>query len=102
MLLLISLLAQVAKEDTILSFKCLFTEEFHRAVKISTGEDLSDNLVNVVFAIFDKDGDRKVNKTILFCFVNCLALAQRIHWRHVRSTKPTEQGIINFFDNIII
>lgn len=61
MLLLISLLAQVAKEDFILIFNRLFIEEFHRAVKISTGEDLSDNLVNVVFAIFDKDGDRKVN-----------------------------------------
>ena len=38
----------------------IFLEEFHRAVKISTGEDLSENLVNVVYAIFDKDGDRKV------------------------------------------
>ncbi|CAG5114099.1 Oidioi.mRNA.OKI2018_I69.chr2.g8170.t3.cds [Oikopleura dioica] len=36
-------------------------EEFHRAVKISTGEDLSENLVNVVYAIFDKDGDRKLS-----------------------------------------
>merc|ERR1711953_162214 len=35
--------------------------EFARAVKISTGETLSMNLVNTVYAIFDKDGDQKLS-----------------------------------------
>ncbi|XP_049817095.1 calcium uptake protein 3, mitochondrial isoform X2 [Aethina tumida] len=32
-------------------------DEFHRAVKICTGTNLSPHLVNTVFAIFDDDGD---------------------------------------------
>jgi len=37
-------------------------EEFKRAVRISTGQDLSDNLVMTVYAIFDKDGDQKLSQ----------------------------------------
>ena len=36
--------------------------EFKRAVRISTGQDLSDNLVMTVYAIFDKDGDMKLSQ----------------------------------------
>ncbi|KAJ8943424.1 hypothetical protein NQ318_020675 [Aromia moschata] len=32
-------------------------DEFHRAVKICTGTDLSPHIVHTVFAIFDNDGD---------------------------------------------
>ncbi|XP_018331846.1 calcium uptake protein 3, mitochondrial isoform X3 [Agrilus planipennis] len=32
-------------------------DEFHRAVKICTGTNLSQHLVHTVFAIFDEDGD---------------------------------------------
>lgn len=32
-------------------------DEFHRAVKICTGTNLSSHLVHTVFAIFDEDGD---------------------------------------------
>lgn len=35
----------------------LLLDEFHRAVKICTGTNLSPHLVNTVFAIFDDDGD---------------------------------------------
>lgn len=34
-----------------------FLDEFHRAVKICTGTNLSQHLVHTVFAIFDDDGD---------------------------------------------
>lgn len=34
-----------------------FLDEFHRAVKICTGTNLSSHLVHTVFAIFDDDGD---------------------------------------------
>jgi len=34
-----------------------FSDEFHRAVKICTGNSLSRHLVHTVFAIFDADGD---------------------------------------------
>ena len=34
--------------------------EFMRAVEISTGEKLSENLVRTVYAIFDKNGDQMV------------------------------------------
>merc|ERR1712021_95448 len=37
-------------------------EEFKRAVRISTGQVLSDNLVMTVYAIFDKDGDQKLSQ----------------------------------------
>lgn len=36
------------------------SDEFRRAVKISTGEVLSENLIAVIYAIFDKDGDGMV------------------------------------------
>lgn len=32
-------------------------DEFHRAVKICTGTNLSQHLVDTVFSIFDEDGD---------------------------------------------
>ena len=35
-----------------------------RAVEISTGEILSENLVRTVFAIFDKNGDQMVSTSI--------------------------------------
>lgn len=35
----------------------MFSDEFHRAVKICTGNSLSKHLVHTVFAIFDADGD---------------------------------------------
>ncbi|CAG0879741.1 unnamed protein product [Cyprideis torosa] len=37
--------------------------EFLRAVKICTGETLSDHLVNTVFMIFDEDGDGQLSYT---------------------------------------
>ena len=40
--------------------------EFRRAVHISTGELLSENLIRVVYAIFDKNDDKKVRS------VNCV------------------------------
>lgn len=36
-------------------------DEFKRAVKISTGHELSENLINTLFQIFDKDGDNKLS-----------------------------------------
>ncbi|XKL67334.1 hypothetical protein PGB90_002825 [Kerria lacca] len=36
-------------------------EEFHRAVKICTGANLSQHLVRTVFAIFDEDGDGQLS-----------------------------------------
>jgi len=48
--------------DRFLNFeKPIGPHEFARAVKISTGETLSMNLVNTVYAIFDKDGDQKLS-----------------------------------------
>lgn len=35
----------------------MFADEFHRAVKICTGTNLSPHLVHTVFAIFDDNGD---------------------------------------------
>ena len=34
-----------------------FAVKFKRAVKITTGHDLSDNVLDTVFKIFDMDGD---------------------------------------------
>lgn len=39
----------------------VFTEEFHRAVKICTGTSLSKHLVHIVFQIFDEDGDGQLS-----------------------------------------
>jgi len=39
----------------------LYTDEFHRAVKICTGTSLSKHLVHTVFAIFDEDGDGQLS-----------------------------------------
>uniref|UniRef100_T1JCH2 EF-hand domain-containing protein n=1 Tax=Strigamia maritima TaxID=126957 RepID=T1JCH2_STRMM len=36
-------------------------EEFHRAVKICMGRDLSNHLVHTVFQIFDEDGDGQLS-----------------------------------------
>ncbi|XP_071551337.1 calcium uptake protein 3, mitochondrial isoform X5 [Panulirus ornatus] len=36
-------------------------EEFHRAVKICTGEELSPHIVDTVFKIFDDDGDGQLS-----------------------------------------
>ncbi|KYO44876.1 hypothetical protein Y1Q_0022959 [Alligator mississippiensis] len=33
------------------------TAEFKRAVKVATGQELSDNVLDTVFKIFDLDGD---------------------------------------------
>ena len=35
----------------------LFTEEFQRAVRISTGHTLDPYVVHTVFQLFDKDGE---------------------------------------------
>ena len=35
--------------------------QFNRAVKIATGEELSQNLINTVYTIFDTDGDEMVS-----------------------------------------
>lgn len=40
-----------------LSDQPISRDEFNRAVKICTGESLSDHLVRTVFQIFDEDGD---------------------------------------------
>lgn len=34
-----------------------FPAEFKRAVKVATGQELSDNILDTVFKIFDLDGD---------------------------------------------
>ncbi|RXG52717.1 Calcium uptake protein 3, mitochondrial [Armadillidium vulgare] len=36
-------------------------DEFHRAVKICTGQELSDHIVDTVFKIFDDDGDGQLS-----------------------------------------
>lgn len=36
-------------------------EEFHRAVKICTGAELSPHIVDTVFKIFDDDGDGQLS-----------------------------------------
>lgn len=35
----------------------LIAAQFKRAVKIATGSDLSDNVLDTVFKLFDTDGD---------------------------------------------
>lgn len=35
----------------------MFAAEFKRAVKVATGQELSNNLLDTVFKIFDLDGD---------------------------------------------
>ena len=37
------------------------SEEFHRAVKICTGAELSPHIVDTVFKIFDDDGDGQLS-----------------------------------------
>ena len=37
-------------------FVC-FLAEFKRAVKVATGQELSNNILDTVFKIFDLDGD---------------------------------------------
>lgn len=39
----------------------IFSAEFKRAVKVSTGLQLTDNVVHTVFQIFDSDGDDKLS-----------------------------------------
>lgn len=60
---------------------CFLLAEFKRAVKVATGEELSDNILDIIFKIFDLDGD------------NCLSheeflgvLKNRMH-RGLRVTK---------------
>merc|ERR1712142_478801 len=36
-------------------------DEFKRAVKVSTGEELPDHVISTVFHLFDKDGDYKLS-----------------------------------------
>ncbi|XP_039247565.2 calcium uptake protein 3, mitochondrial-like isoform X2 [Styela clava] len=36
-------------------------DEFHRAVKVTTGQDLSKHLVHTLYQLFDKDGDGKLS-----------------------------------------
>jgi len=57
-------------------------EQFKRAVRISTGQVLSDNLVMTVYAIFDKDGDQKLSQKE---FIGVMAD------RFARQQKPYEQ-----------
>ena len=38
-------------------FLLFYAAKFKRAVKIATGHDLSDNVLDTVFKIFDTDGD---------------------------------------------
>ncbi|CAG0879747.1 unnamed protein product [Cyprideis torosa] len=54
--------------------------EFLRAVKICTGETLSDHLVNTVFMIFDEDGDGQLSYTEFIAIMK-----DRLH-RGFRST----------------
>lgn len=59
-------------------------EEFHRAVKICTGTNLSEHLVRTVFAIFDEDGDG------LLSYREFIAIMKdRVH-RGFRSYSKTE------------
>lgn len=39
------------------SFLLCFSAEFKRAVKVATGQELSNNILDTVFKIFDLDGD---------------------------------------------
>lgn len=36
-------------------------DEFRRAVKVSTGHDLSPHMIKTLFELFDKDGDGKLS-----------------------------------------
>lgn len=38
-------------------FLLCFVAEFKRAVKVATGQELSNNVLDTVFKIFDLDGD---------------------------------------------
>jgi len=44
-----------------LAGKSIGQAEFKRAVKVSTGQELSDNVVSTVFTLFDSDGDNKLS-----------------------------------------
>nr|CAB3263835.1 calcium uptake protein 3, mitochondrial [Phallusia mammillata] len=51
----------IAMQMYTLAGRAIGQDEFKRAVKISTGHELSENLVNTLFQIFDKDGDNKLS-----------------------------------------
>ena len=44
-------------ESVIILTKSIVSEEFQRAVKVSTGTTLDSHIVDTVFNIFDVDGD---------------------------------------------
>ena len=48
--------------EDVLQLIFFYTDEFARAVKISTGHELSEHLVDTVFNLFDKDGDRRLSQ----------------------------------------
>ncbi|XP_066169160.1 calcium uptake protein 2, mitochondrial [Sylvia atricapilla] len=63
--------------------------EFKRAVKVATGQDLSDNVLDTVFKIFDLDGDDCLSHSEFLG-----VLRNRIH-RGLRV--PQQQGIQGFW-----
>lgn len=40
---------------------CSYSAQFKRAVKIATGHDLSDNVLDTIFKLFDMDGDNRLS-----------------------------------------
>lgn len=70
----------------------LFPDEFHRAVKICTGTNLSLHLVHTVFAIFDDDGDG------LLSYREFIAIMKdRLHRGFKVSIRNKQQIVLNFF-----
>ncbi|XP_038008365.1 calcium uptake protein 2, mitochondrial isoform X2 [Motacilla alba alba] len=63
--------------------------EFKRAVKVATGQDLSDNVLDTIFKIFDLDGDDCLSHSEFLG-----VLRNRIH-RGLRV--PQQQGIQGFW-----
>ncbi|NXQ35571.1 MICU2 protein, partial [Alaudala cheleensis] len=62
--------------------------EFKRAVKVATGQDLSDNVLDTIFKIFDLDGDDCLSHSEFLG-----VLRNRIH----RGLVPQQQGIQGFW-----
>ncbi|XP_050720255.1 calcium uptake protein 3, mitochondrial-like isoform X4 [Eriocheir sinensis] len=64
-------------------------EEFHRAVKICTGAELSPHIVDTVFKIFDDDGDGQLSYKEFIAIMR-----DRLH-RGFKSQQPSE-GWVGF------
>ncbi|XP_076811270.1 calcium uptake protein 3, mitochondrial-like isoform X3 [Clavelina lepadiformis] len=53
----------IAMQMYTLTGRSIGQAEFKRAVKVSTGHELSEHLVDTLFQLFDKDGDNRLSQT---------------------------------------